>query len=144
MPIPCPCPCPCPCPRQVSPLLVAACERGDLALATRCTERLHAHGLTPSGAEFVPLVRLHAGLVERSGGSDGDDAAAAEARLDGLLRWVAEENPPLCEAQLAQLHACFDAHTAAAHAVHATAAAAAAAAAAGDPPTAAPATTAAP
>jgi len=128
--------------------LVAACERGDLALASRCTERLSAHGLAPSGAEFVPLVRLHAGLVERSGGSGSDGGAAAEARLDELLRWVAEENPPLCEAQLAQLHACFDAHAAAAHAVHVAAAhaaaAAAAAAAAGDPPAAAPATTAAP
>ena len=82
---------------------MAACERGDLALASSCIERLHAHGLTPAGAEFVALVRLHAGLVERSGGGGSADAAAAEAKLDDLLRWVAEENPPLCDAQLAQL-----------------------------------------
>ena len=77
--------------RSVSPLLVAACERGDLALASSCIERLHAHGLTPAGAEFVALVRLHAGLVERSGGG-GADAAAAEAKLDDLLRWVRHES----------------------------------------------------
>ena len=70
---------------------MAACERGDLALASSCIERLHAHGLTPAGAEFVALVRLHAGLVERSGGG-GADAAAAEAKLDDLLRWVRHES----------------------------------------------------
>ena len=58
-----------------------------------------------------------------------------------LTRWPRRTSP--VDAQLAQLHACFDPRAAAAHAEHAAAAAAAtaAAAAAGDPPAAAPAAT---
>ena len=39
-------------------------------------------------------------------------AATPASRLDDMLRWLADENPPLSAAQIAQLHAAFDPATA--------------------------------
>ena len=139
--------------RSISPLLLAACDVGELALAMASCERLRAHSLSPTSPEFVSLVRLHAAQLRlppppaaeaeaapapaaapaaaaAAAPSDADAAAAATAataataaaaaataatpasRLDDMLRWLADENPPLSAAQIAQLHAAFDPATA--------------------------------
>ena len=122
--------------RSISPLLLAACEVGDLQLATATCDRLREHGLSPTSPEFVSLVRLHASQLRlppaeaeavpeaapapaaaaaaaSSEGCDADVATPATpatpaARLDETLRWLADENPPLSAAQIAQLHEAFD------------------------------------
>ena len=107
-----------------------SCPRPMSSCPPQACDRLREYGLRPSAADFLPLVRLHVSLLEQSGGSCNEAARRRQPpptppthphpshhccllnhhvlRLDTLLRWLADENPPLCDAQLAQLHACFN------------------------------------
>ena len=81
--------------RTVAPLIAAAAQRGDAALAASACARLKAAGLEPSEADFVQLARLHAR------GGDGE-------ALDGLLRWMADEVSSFSDAHLTGLQQAFE------------------------------------